>query len=119
MFVGGPGSSQIIGNSLTANGTLATVPAGNTLTANIGLNATVAALGTSVLTVTVNGTNAAPAAGTVISRLAASGLLDAASTGALAFEIIAKAPAGNAITLDFAISGPGVGSATISGWVFT
>lgn len=119
MFPGSPGQDQIVGNSLTANGTLVTVPAGMTLTANIGLNASVAAVGTATLTVTVNGTNAAPAAGTVISRLVVSGLLESASVGAEDFEILAKAPPGNPITLAFAISGAGTGSATISGWYFS
>ena len=119
MFPGSPSQEQIIGNSLTANGTLATVPAGHTLTANIGLNASVAVLGTANLAVTVNGAGAAPAAGTVISRLVVSGLLASASTGVEDFEILVKAPPGNPITLAFTISGAGSGSATINGWVFT
>lgn len=119
MFPGSPAQSQIIGGSRTTSGTLATVPAGHTLTANIGLNASVAVLGTANLTITVNGTNAAPAAGSVISRLVVSGLLASASTGVEDFEILVKAPPENSITLDFAISGAGSGSATINGWVFT
>lgn len=119
MFPGSPGQDQIIGNSLTSNGTLATIPAGMTLTANIGLHASVAVLGTANLTVTVNGTNAAPAAGTVIARLTVSGLLASASTGVEDFEIICKAPPGNAITLAFAISGAGSGGAAINGWYFS
>lgn len=108
-----------MGNSRTTSGLLTTVPAGHTLTANIGLNASVAVIGTATLTVAVNGTNAAPAAGTIISRLVVSGLLAAASTGVEDFEIIVKAPPENSITLDFTISGVGTGSATINGWVFT
>lgn len=119
MFPGSPGQSQIIGNSLSANGTLVTVPAGMTLTANIGLNASVAVLGSANLAVTVNGTNAAPAAGTVIARLVVSGLLASASTGVEDFEVIVKAPPENAITLAFTISGAGSGNANISGWYFS
>jgi hypothetical protein len=119
MFPGSPGSDQIIGNSLTANGTLATVPAGTTLTANIALNAAVAVLGTANLTVTVNGVDAAPVAGSVVARLTVSGLLAAAACGAQEFEIVCKAPPGNPITLAFAISGAGTGSACINGWFFS
>lgn len=119
MFPGSPAQSQIIGGSLTSSGTLATVPAGMTLTANVGLNAAVAVLGSATLTVTVNGAGAAPAAGSVIARLTVSGLLAAAACGAQDFEILVRAPAGNNITIDFAISGAGSGNATINGWWFS
>lgn len=119
MFPGSPGSAQIIGNSLTANGTLATIPAGMTLTANVGLNAAVAVLGSANLTVTVNGANAAPGNGTVIARLTVSGLLAAAAAAAQDFEILVKAPPENNVTLAFAISGVGTGNATINGWHFS
>lgn len=119
MFPGSPGSDQIIGNSLTANGTLATVPAGNTLTANIVLTAAVAVAGTSAPTVTVQGNNAAPAAGTVIARLTVTGLLAAAAADSCEFEVVVKAPAENAVTLVFAAGAAGSSSATISGWTYT
>lgn len=119
MFPGSPGSDQIVGNSLTANGTLATVPAGNTLTANILLTAAVAVAGTSAPTVTVQGTNAAPATGTVIARLTVTGLLAAAAADSCEFEVLVKAPAENAVTLVFAAGAAGSSSATISGWTYT
>jgi hypothetical protein len=119
MFPGGPNSEQIVGNSLTASGTLITVPAGHTLTADLALNASVAVLGSATLTVTVNGTNAAPASGTVIGRLVVSGLLASASSAAQSHEIVVKAPAENAITLAFSLTGAGSGSATVNGWMFT
>lgn len=119
MFPGSPGSDQVIGNSLTANGTLATVPAGNTLTANILLTAAVAVAGTSAPTVTVQGTNAAPATGTVIARLTVTGLLAAAAADSCEFEVLVKAPAENAVTLVFAAGAAGSSSATISGWTYT
>lgn len=119
MFPGSPGSDQVIGNSLTANGTLATVPAGNTLTANILLTAAVAVAGTSAPTVTVQGTNAAPATGTVIARLTVTGVLAAAAADSCEFEVLVKAPAENAVTLVFAAGAAGSSSATISGWTYT
>ena len=119
MFPGSPSQAQIVGNSLTTSGTLVTVPAGMTLTANVVLNAAVAVLGSAVLTVTVNGTNAAPAAGTIIARLTVAGLLAAAACGVEDCEILVRAPAGNSITVDFAISGVGTGSASLNGWWFS
>jgi len=119
MFPGSPSQEQIIGNALTASGLLATVPAGHTLTANIGLSAAVAVLGTSTPVVTVQGTNAAPAAGTVVARITVSGLLAAAAAASSDFEIIVKAPPGNAVTLQFTAGAAGASSATINGWIFT
>lgn len=119
MFPGSPSQDQIVGNSLTASGTLVTVPAGMTLTADLALNASVAVAGSAVLTVTVNGTNAAPAAGTIIGRLTVSGLLASASTAAQSHEVLVKAPPENAVTLAFSITGSGSGSATINGWYFS
>lgn len=119
MFTGSPGADQIVGNSLTASGTLATVPAGNTLTANILLTAAVAVAGTSAPTVTVQGTNAAPANGTVIARLTVTGLLAAAAADSCEFEVLVKAPPENDVTLVFAAGAAGSSSATISGWTYT
>lgn len=119
MFPGSPAAEQIIGASLTANGTLATVPAGHTLTANVQLTAAVAVLGTSTPTVAVQGSGAAPAAGTVIARLSVSGLLAAAAADSQEFEVLVKAPPGNAVTLQFTAGGVGVSSATVIGWLFT
>lgn len=119
MFPGSPGSDQIIGGSLTANGTLATVPAGHTLTANVQMTAAVNALGTTSPTVTVQGTNAVPASGTVIARLSVSGLLASAAADSNEFEILIKAPPENSITLQFTAGASGVTTATISGWIYT
>lgn len=119
MFPGSPSSSQIIGNSLTASGLLATVPAGMTLTANIGLSAAVAVLGTMNASVAVAGTGAAPVAGTVVARVTVSGLLAAAAAVAEDFEIIVKAPPGNDVTLQFTATGAGSANACINGWHFS
>jgi hypothetical protein len=119
VFAGGPGQDQIVGNSLTASGTLVTVPAGNSLTANIQLSAAVAVAGTSSPVVTVQGTNAAPASGTVIARLNVSGLLASAAADSGEFEILVKAPPENSITLQFTAGASGASSATINGWIFT
>lgn len=119
MFPGGPAQDQIKGNSLTASGTLVVVPAGNILTANIQLSAAVAVAGTSAPVVTVQGTNAAPPAGTVIARLNVTGLLASAAADSNEFEVLVKAPPENDISLVFTQGAAGASSATISGWVTT
>lgn len=119
MFAGGPSQSQIVGNSLAASGTLMTVPAGQTLTANIFLSAAVALAGTSAPVVTVQGAGAAPAAGTIVARLVVTGLLASAAAGSDNFEILVKAPPGNDITLVFTAGAAGASTATINGWTFT
>lgn len=119
MFPGSPASDQIIGNSLTASGLLATVPAGMTLTANIHLSAAVALAGTSAPVVTVQGANAAPASGTVIARIVVSGLLASAAAGNDSFEVVVRAPAANDVTLQFTAGAAGTCSAVINGWLFT
>lgn len=120
MFPGSPAQNQIIGKSLTATGNLATVPAGMTLTANIQLAGTIALLGTCDPRVTVNGTNAAPAAGTVVARLIIQGIgVTASSADSNSFEVLVKAPPENAVTLDFTQGAAGSSSATISGWYFS
>lgn len=120
MFPGSPGADQIVGNSLTASGTLVTVPAGNTLTANILLTAAVAVAGTSAPTVTVQGTNAAPGTGTVIARLTVTGVgVTASAADSAVMEVLVKAPPENAVTLVFTAGAAGASSATINGWMYT
>lgn len=119
MFPGGPGSDQIMGNSLTSSGTLLTIPAGHALTANIQLSASVAVAGTSAPVVTVQGTNASPPAGTVLARLVVAGLLSSAAADSNEFEILVKAPPENDITLQFTQGAAGSSAATINGWIFT
>lgn len=120
MFPGGPGQSQIVGSHLTANGTLLTVPAGNTLTANIHLSAAMSALlGTCEPVVTVQGTNAAPTSGTVLAKLTVTGLTAAAVSDSESFEVLVKAPPENDITLVFTKGASGTSHATLNGWLFT
>ena len=120
MFPGSPAASQIIGNSLTATGVLATVPAGMTLTANIQLSASVAVVGTSAPTVTVSGTGAAPAAGTVLARVVVSVLaISTTASDTVSAEVLVKAPPGNDVTLNFTQGAAGASSATINGWWFS
>lgn len=118
MFSGGPGADQILSGSRTTSGTLLTVPAGNTFTGNLQLTAAVAVAGTSAPTVSVSGTNAAPASGSIVARLNVTGLLASAAADSIDTEIVVKAPPGNEITLEFTAGASGASSATVNGWIF-
>lgn len=118
MFPGQPNSSEIICNTLAASGTLITVPAGKWFTGNLTISATVAVAGNSNPVVTVNGTNAAPAAGTVVGRINLAGLALSTISNSAPFEIIALAPSGNDITIDFTAGANGTSSATLNGFIF-
>ncbi len=118
MFSGAPSASEILSNTLATTGTLVTVPAGRWYTGTISMSATVAVAGASNPVVTVNGTNAAPAAGTVVARLNLAGLALSTISGTTATDIIAKAPSSNAITIDFTAGANGVSSATVNGFTY-
>ncbi len=119
MFSGGPGQDQIKGNSLTATGTLMTVPAGHLLTANVQLTASIAVAGNCAPTISVSGNNAAPASGTILCRLFVSGLALATVADSTEFEILVKAPPENDITIQFTAGASGSSTATLNGWVTT
>lgn len=118
MITYNPAASEILCNTRSTTGTVITVPAGKWYTCDISLSAAVSALGASNPTVTVNGTNAAPAAGTVVARLNLSGLNLASLSDTALISLIVKAPDANDITLDFAAGATGTSSVTINGFIF-
>lgn len=117
MFAGLPNANEIACNTLAATGTLVTVPAGRWYTGTLSMSATVTVAGASNPTVTVNGTNAAPVAGTVIGRLNLAGLALSTISDTISTDIIVKAPTGNAITIDFTAGANGTSSATLNGFI--
>ncbi len=118
MFQGAPSSAEIACGTTAGTGTIITVPAGKWYTGTISMSATVAVAGTSIPTVTVNGTGSAPGAGTVVARLNLSGLALTTISDPITTDVIAKAPAGNSITLDFTAGASGTSSATINGFIY-
>lgn len=118
MFQGQPNSQEILCATRTTTGTMVTVPAGKWYTGNVSMSASVAVLGNSNPVVTVNGTNASPASGTVIARLDLSGLALTTVNDAIDTEIIVLAPAENSVTIDFTAGANGTSSATINGYIF-
>jgi len=116
MFPGSPGSDQILAGSVTASGTLLTIPAGTIFSGNLAVAASSAVAGTSTVTVSTAGTNVAPAAG-VIARISVTGLLASAGADSYVTEIVVKAPPENNVTLSANISG--TGSASVIGWFTT
>lgn len=113
MFQGSPGLDQILASTVTASGTMITIPAGMTFSGDLSVAASSAVAGTSTVTVSTAGTNVAPAAG-VIARISVTGLLASAGADSYSTEIIVKAPPENNVTLTASISG--TGSASVIGW---
>lgn len=118
MFPGQPNSSEILCGTRTTTGTVITVPAGKWYTGSVSMTSAVAAVGTSAPVLTVNGTNAAPAAGTVVARCESSGLLSSAASNSTYNEIIILAPPENSVTLDFTQGASGASSVSINGFIY-
>lgn len=118
MYPARPSASEIIANTVSATGTLVTIPAGKWFVGSITISAAVAAAGTSSPVVTVNGVNAAPATGTVIARVDAIGLATGVASNSAQASVLVKAPTGNAITLDFTAGALGTSSVSISGYAY-
>ncbi len=118
MIAYGADSTEIICNTRTTTGTVVTIPAGKWYTCDISLSATVAVAGASNPTVTVNGANAAPAAGTVVAGVNLAGLALTTVADSTYVTLLCKAPADNDITLDFTAGANGTSSVTINGFIF-
>lgn len=119
MFPGQPNSSEIISFSRITTGTLITIPAGKWYTGNLSLTGATSVAGNCFPTVATAGTNAAPAAGTVISRLTLTGVaLLGPVSDSHDTEIIVLAPPENDITLEFTAGAVGTSSATVNGYIF-
>lgn len=118
MFAGQPNASEIRSNTVTATGTIVTIPAGKWFTGDLSMSATVAVAGASNPVVTVNGTNAAPASGTVIGRLNLAGLALSTISDTMSTEVIVLAPPENDVTINFTAGANGVSSATVNGYIF-
>lgn len=118
MIFAQPDPTDVMSSTRTTTGTMVTVPAGRWYTGTAVLSASVSVAGTSIPTITVNGTNAAPASGTVIHRINLTGLAltTVASTATIDFVVVA--PPENSITLDFTAGASGTSSGTVNGFLF-
>jgi hypothetical protein len=97
---------------------MVTVPAGKWYTGDLSMSAAISVAGTSIPVVTVNGTNAAPAAGTVVGRLNLTGLALTTVCDSNTFGIVVLAPSENDVTIDFAVGASGTSSETLNGYIF-
>lgn len=111
-----PDISDVVGGTLTASGTLVTIPAGRRFTANLLLSGSVAVAGNSISTVATSGTNAAPASGSVVARLNLVGLALTTVAGSVSHEILVMAPPENSITLEYTAGANGTNSCSFSGY---
>lgn len=117
MFSGAPHAADMMGLTRTTTGTLVTVPPGKWFTGDLVLSASVSVAGNSVPTVTVNGSNAAPASGTVISRINLTGLALTTVNDSVAHEVLVQAT-DSPVTIDFTAGASGTSSASLHGFIF-
>lgn len=79
--------------------TLITIPAGRTWKGQVVVSIASTAAAIVAATVDTNGTNAVPAAATVVARVNIGGLTSGNFSDSASFDVLAQAPAGNSITL--------------------
>jgi hypothetical protein len=113
-----PDATDVLCGTRTTSGTLVTVPAGRAYTGTLTLSGSIAVAGTSIPVVTINGSGGGPADGTVVGRMNLTGLALTTVYGTAVFEVIARAPAENDLTIDFTPGATGTNSATLNGFVY-
>lgn len=118
MFPNSPSDYEFGCATRTTSGTMVTVTAGRWYSGDVSISASVAVAGNSNPVVAVNGTNAAPASGTVIARLNLTGLALTTVAQTMTIPVIVKAPLENDVTIDFTAGASGTSSATINGYFF-
>src|SRR6266436_7270126 len=116
MFPNRPSDYEFGCATRTTTGTMVTVTAGRWFSGDVAISASVSVLGASNPVVTVNGTNASPASGTVIARLNLNGLALTTVNGNMTIPVLVLAPPGNDVTIDFTAGATGTSSATINGY---
>lgn len=116
MIVAAPDASKILCGSRTTTGTIVTIPANSTFTANVVISASVSAAATAVPTVTVSGTGGGPADGTVLHRLSITGLALTTVTDSCMTEIL-MVSGENALTLEFNTGGATSASVSVTGFL--
>jgi hypothetical protein len=118
-----PPASDIVNASATATTAgMVTVPAGKWLSADVQISSSISVAGTSTphLNYTIPGgvTNAAPANGSVLSRLTLTGLALTTVTDSNTTEILVYGgDTGSGCTLDFTAGASGTSSITINGFL--
>lgn len=110
-------AENILTGSRSTTGTILTVPAGMQWSGDIYLTASVAVLGTCAPTVTTAGTNAAPAAGSIVHRLSVSGLALTTVGDSGMTEVVVRAPVENSVTLEFTAGAAGTSTVTANGFL--
>lgn len=109
--------SEVVCGSRTSTGTILTIPAGRQWCGSIMISASVAVAGAGTPNVTISGTNASPASGSVVHRLSLSGLALTTVAAAATIDLIAFAPDENDVTLEFATGGATSASVVCNGFI--
>lgn len=118
MIFSQPDATNVLCGTRTTTGTIVTIPAGKWFTGTMVLSASVAVLGNSNPTISVSGTNASPASGTVIHRINLNGLALTTVANSATIDVIVIAPPENSVTLEFTAGATGTSSATVNGFFF-
>lgn len=113
-----PSAGEIRNGSRTTTGTIVTIPAGRTLTANIQISASISVAGTATTNVSIagGGTGVEPAAASVLCRLSIAGLALNTVTSNAYQEILVVAGDADA-TLEFNTGGASSASVTVNGFL--
>lgn len=113
-----PSAGDIRCGARTTTGTILTIPAGRTFTANIQISASVSVAATATTSVSVvgGGTGQEPATGTVLCRLAIVGLALTTVADTATQEILIVAGDQDA-TLEFNTGGASSASVTVNGFL--
>lgn len=117
MFAYSMNPTDVLCGSRTSTGTILTIPAGRQWCGSILISASLTGLGSATPSVTVSGSGANPVDGSVVHELSLNALLSVASTDSATVDLIAFAPAGNDITLEFATGGATSASVVANGFV--
>jgi hypothetical protein len=116
VFPGAPNVDEIRCASLTANGTLVTIPAGKWYTGTVSISGSITVAGACNPTVAISGNDASDVNGTVLARMTLQGLALTALANSTTTDILVKAGA-NDIDLVFTAGAAGVSSVTCNGYV--
>ncbi len=117
MIAFNPGVGNLLNGSRTTAGTILTIPAGGVWCGDLMLSASAAVAVTATPNVTVSGAGSEPATGSTVARLSLSGLALTTVAGAATVACILVAPAGNSITLEFALGGATSASVVANGFL--
>lgn len=121
MILAKPNASDILCNSINANGTVITIPAGRVYTCDIVMQASQSITGTSTATLTFNPANGStgtgPAGQVIVSRCTVTAPATGMATNNTPHHSAVFHGGSNGATLDFALNGSTLAHCAINGFL--